>query len=99
MRVCCGSDIESQCRRRETYDRLMGHVSLADRPLTEPHPSRLDASRPDRQAILAAHATAMASGDDGYIDPSSDLFVFTAAWLAERSSCCDTGCRHCPYLS
>jgi hypothetical protein len=77
----------------------MGHVSLADRPLTEPHPSRLDASRPDRHAILVAHAAAIASREAGYVDPSGALFVFTAALLAERGSCCDTGCRHCPYAS
>jgi hypothetical protein len=76
----------------------MGYDSLADRPLTEPHPSRLDACRPDSQAILVAHAAAIASGDAAYVDPSSGLFVFTAAWLAERGSCCDTGCRHCPYV-
>ena len=76
----------------------MGHDSLADRPLTEPHPSRFDACRPDSEAILVAHAAAIALGDAGYVDPSSGLFVFTAAWLAERRSCCDTGCRHCPYV-
>jgi hypothetical protein len=81
------------------YDRLMPKVVLADRPLTEPHPSRLDPRRPDRQAILAAHAAAMAADDDGYVDPSSGLFVFTARYLARRGSCCDTACRHCPYVS
>jgi hypothetical protein len=76
----------------------MGHDVLADRPLTEPHPSRLDPCRPDSEAILVAHAAAIAAGAAGYVDPSSGLFVFTAAALAERGSCCDTECRHCPYL-
>ncbi len=24
-------------------------------------------------------------------------FVFTAAFLLRRGTCCDNGCRHCPY--
>jgi len=24
--------------------------------------------------------------------------VFTAAFLAERGTCCESGCRHCPYV-
>jgi hypothetical protein len=77
----------------------MSSERLADRPLTEPHPSRLDPARPDRAAILAAHEAAMAAGEDGYLDPSTGLFVFTAKYHADRGSCCDSGCRHCPYLS
>jgi Family of unknown function (DUF5522) len=69
------------------------------RPLTEPHPSRLDPRHEDYDDILAAHAAAMAAGTDGYTDPTSGLFVFTAAWLSSRGSCCETSCRHCPFLS
>jgi Family of unknown function (DUF5522) len=47
--------------------------------------------------IVAAHAAASAAGADGYVDPVSGLFVFTSAYLAERGTCCDSGCRHCPY--
>jgi hypothetical protein len=25
--------------------------------------------------------------------------VLTARYLADRGSCCDQGCRHCPYLA
>jgi hypothetical protein len=71
---------------------------LADRPLDEPHPSRLPLDAPGRAAMLAAHRAALAAGDDGYLDPGSGLFVFTAARLAARGWCCDTGCRHCPFL-
>ena len=70
----------------------------ADRPLTEPHLSRLPLDHPDRGRILAAHAAAMATGEPGYLDPGSGLFVLTAAYLLERSTCCQTGCRHCPYV-
>ncbi len=70
----------------------------AGRPLTEPHPSRLAPGHPDRDLILAAHDAAMARGEPGYLDPRSGLFVLTASYLLERSTCCQTGCRHCPYL-
>ncbi len=70
----------------------------ADRPLTEPRPSRLPPDHPDRDRILAAHADAMARGEAGYLDPATGLFVLTAAYLLERATCCETGCRHCPYL-
>lgn len=47
--------------------------------------------------IVAAHDAAVSAGEAGYIDPVSGLFVLTAAYLAERGTCCDQGCRHCPY--
>lgn len=70
----------------------------AHRPLAEPHPSRLAPDHPDREVILAAHHAAMARCEPGYLDPRSGLFVLTASYLLERSTCCQTGCRHCPYL-
>ena len=41
----------------------------------------------------------MARGDSGYPDPGTGLFVLTAAFLADRGICCESGCRHCPYVS
>ncbi|MGI8879863.1 MAG: DUF5522 domain-containing protein [Jatrophihabitans sp.] len=76
----------------------MRPLPLADRSLADPHPDRLAPGTPGRAAILAAHARAMADGDAGYPDPETGLFVLTAAFLAERGTCCDNGCRHCPYL-
>jgi len=49
------------------------------------------------QAIQAAHDLAVQNGEDGYFDPAYVLFVFTAAYLTARGTCCDSGCRHCPY--
>ncbi|MFG1676768.1 DUF5522 domain-containing protein [Micromonospora sp. NPDC049282] len=72
---------------------------LADRPLTEPHPSRLPPQHPGRAAILAAHAAALAAGEAGYLDPDTGLFVLSAGFLARRGTCCGRGCRHCPYLA
>jgi len=68
------------------------------RPLSEPHPSRLDPGHPRRAEILAAHDEAVRQGEPGYTDPDTGLYVLTAAFLAERPTCCHSGCRHCPYL-
>jgi hypothetical protein len=68
------------------------------RPLDEPHRDRLDPQDPNRDAILAAHSDAIASGAPGYLDPATGLFVLTAAALLERGACCEQGCRHCPYI-
>lgn len=67
------------------------------RPLGEPKADRLPADHPHRARILAAHGAAVAAGEPGYVDPVTGYFVFTAADLAARGTCCDTGCRHCPY--
>ncbi|GGK27329.1 hypothetical protein GCM10010124_19900 [Pilimelia terevasa] len=72
---------------------------LAARPLTVPHPDRLAPDAPGRDAVLAAHAAALADGAAGYPDPVSGLFVLTAGFLAARGTCCGRGCRHCPYVT
>jgi len=74
-------------------------LPLADRPLDRPAQSRLAPDHPRRQDILAAHAAAMHDGRPGYADPGTGLLVLTAAWLAERGTCCGNGCRHCPYVT
>lgn len=66
--------------------------------VTRPHPSRLDPARPDYAAILAAHERAVTRGEATYRDPTTGLAVMTVTSLLERGACCDTGCRHCPYL-
>jgi hypothetical protein len=73
-------------------------LPLADRPLTQPAGTRLAPDHPSRAAILHAHEVAMTGGHTGYADPDTGLFVLTAAWLASRGTCCDNGCRHCPYV-
>lgn len=71
---------------------------LSSRPLTEPHPARLDPDHPRRAEIIAAHTAALDAGQAGYLDPAIGLFVLTAGFLAARGTCCTRGCRHCPYL-
>ncbi|GAC1442176.1 MAG: hypothetical protein NVS3B26_08250 [Mycobacteriales bacterium] len=71
---------------------------LADRALSQPARSRLPLGHVRRAEILTAHGAAMTAGRAGYSDPATGLFVLTAAWLAARGTCCDNGCRHCPYI-
>jgi Family of unknown function (DUF5522) len=73
--------------------------ALAPRPLTEPHPSRLDERSPQYAEIIARHTAALEAGESGYVDPATGLFVLSAGFLANRGTCCDNGCRHCPYLT
>jgi Family of unknown function (DUF5522) len=67
--------------------------------LAEPHHDRLSPDDPAYPEILEAHAEALRRGADTYVDPRSGLTVLTAGYLARRGSCCDSGCRHCPYVS
>ncbi len=63
-----------------------------------PDPSRCAPSRPDYAAILAAHAEAVERGETTYKDPSTGLTVLTVTAHLARGTCCDSGCRHCPFL-
>ena len=45
------------------------------------------------------HAEALRAGAAGYVDPVAGLFVLTAKFLADRGTCCQRGCRHCPYVA
>jgi hypothetical protein len=49
------------------------------------------------RAIEEAHRRAVEVGEEGYADPETGNFVFTAVSLLDRGYCCDSGCRHCPY--
>lgn len=75
---------------------------MGTRPLPDelriPHAGRLPPTTPGYDAVVAAHENAIAKGEPGYLDPITDLFVMTTAYLWERGECCDSGCRHCPYL-
>lgn len=63
-----------------------------------PHPSRLAPGHPRYAEIMALHAAAVASSVPVYRDPASGFTVFTARFLADRGYCCESGCRHCPYV-
>lgn len=63
-----------------------------------PHPSRLASADPHREEILQRHDRACRSCLATYADPVSGLSVFTAEFLARRGWCCESGCRHCPFV-
>jgi len=71
---------------------------LAPRRLDEPAQSRFPPDAPAHDEALRRHAEAMAAGQAGYLDPTTGLFVLTAAFHADRGTCCGSGCRHCPYV-
>lgn len=65
--------------------------------IARPHPDRLSSDHPQYDEILAAHTAAVVADVDGYVDPATGYWVFTARYLDERGHCCEQGCRHCPY--
>jgi hypothetical protein len=69
-----------------------------DQHLERPHRFRLSPGDADFAEIMSRHSNAVSNGEPCYIDPTTGLSVFTAAFLADRGYCCDSGCRHCPYI-
>ena len=67
--------------------------------LQHAHPRRLSPAHPRFLEIMARHSDAVESGEPTYEDPVTGLSVFTAAFLADRGYCCDSGCRHCPFVT
>jgi Family of unknown function (DUF5522) len=78
--------------------RLQIVPELRDQHIERPHPLRLSPRHSRFAEIMERHAAAVAAGEPCYLDPSAGLSVFTAAFLANRGYCCDSGCRHCPFV-
>jgi hypothetical protein len=76
-----------------------GHPAPLDPGRLVPHPDRLHPDRDDYVAVMDAHHRALEEGRDGYTDPVTGLFALTARTLWERGRCCQSGCRHCPWVS
>ncbi len=68
-------------------------------PVARPHPSRCDPGRLDYDLIIAAHERSVALGEPSYRDPATGLLVLSVATHLTRGTCCDSGCRHCPYVT
>jgi Family of unknown function (DUF5522) len=49
----------------------------------------------EQQAALAAEDGQSLHPEDFYLEGPN--LVFTAAYHLRRGSCCNSGCRHCPY--
>ena len=57
-----------------------------------------DAEHADGEAVSASGEDAeLQQGIDYYLEDG--LMVFTAAFLLKRGYCCDSGCRHCPFVT
>ena len=63
-----------------------------------PHPRRLSPATRQYRTILALHEAAIGRGESTYRDPLSGLSALTAQHLWERGYCCDSMCRHCPWV-
>jgi hypothetical protein len=66
---------------------------------THPHPRRLAPGHAHYDVIVERHSEALRDGLPNYADPLSGFRVFTAGFLARRGYCCESGCRHCPFVS
>lgn len=71
---------------------------LREHFLTIPLPNRYSQRHRQFEQAMALHAAAIAARLPVYLDPVTGYSVFTAAFLAERAYCCESGCRHCPYV-
>ena len=71
---------------------------LRDDHVGRAHPQRLTPQHPQFLQIMDRHLQAVLHGEPCYLDPASGLSVFTAAFLADRGYCCDSACRHCPFV-
>ena len=66
---------------------------------TTPNARRLSPGHAHYDVIGERHAEALEAGLPNYADPLSGFRVFTAGFLARRGYCCESGCRHCPFVS
>ena len=95
---CCPHGLASWWLVLRTMDRPDTAAPLPPVRLV-PRPDRLDPRRePEYVAAMDAHHHALVLGDAGYMDPTTGLFVQTARTLWDRGTCCEQGCRHCPFV-
>jgi hypothetical protein len=52
---------------------------------------------PDESPKPPLGAASLLPGEDYYYD--GPYLVFTAQYHLKRGTCCNSGCRHCPYAS
>ncbi|HSL56887.1 MAG TPA: DUF5522 domain-containing protein [Acidimicrobiales bacterium] len=67
--------------------------------LVDPHPDRCPPDPAAATRVAEVHRLALALGESGYVDPLTGYWVHTAATLWARGDCCDSGCRHCPFVA
>ena len=95
---CCPHGLASWWLVLRTLDRSRGARPIPPELLV-PHHERLDPRKVQEYVgAIDAHHGALVIGEPGYLDPLSGLFVQTARTLWSRRTCCDQGCRHCPFV-
>ena len=47
--------------------------------------------------IKQMHDLAVSRGARTYLDPETGFLVMTSEFLKSKGSCCESGCRHCPW--
>lgn len=72
---------------------------LRDEFLAVPLRQRYSSRQRTFDVGMALHVAAVAAGVPVYRDPATGNSVFTAAFLADRGYCCESGCRHCPFAA
>ena len=50
-----------------------------------------------QSAIKKMHDAAVSMGAKTYLDPETRFLVMTSEFLRSRGTCCESGCRHCPW--
>jgi hypothetical protein len=56
--------------------------------------SNADKNIPEKEGDANAPRS-LVEGEDYYLEGA--MMVFTERFLFRRGSCCESGCRHCPY--
>lgn len=64
-----------------------------------PENDKVDLPLPLAKFVKELHDEACAAKAQFYTDPESGWLVSTRFRLLERGTCCQSGCRHCPYGS
>jgi hypothetical protein len=65
---------------------------MSEEPRTE---SPIEVTAVDSNAGKPAIPSAPLEAEDFYYE--NGLMVFTAAYHLKRGTCCNSGCRHCPF--
>ena len=73
--------------RRSCENGVMGDAASPKDPAPAPEVQSSDDTGPERIELK--------EGEDYYYD--GPYMVFTAEYHLKRGTCCNSGCRHCPY--
>jgi iron complex transport system substrate-binding protein len=62
-------------------------------------PRGLPTNHPQTELIMQLHDDAIRKGEPGYLDPQTGFYVMTVKTHLDRGNCCNSACRHCPYVA